>query len=163
MRYDHSGTELNDNKQSLYNRHRRATSAAYLPASDLPLRARLQLMNLLGEAHLRRIYAQGAPAVVRLVHRLADRITELEAQPAREPQPVIAALAKELAKAKRTLDRRSQELLERCALSPATIQRAGRFSSGKLVRSEQRLKAAIRDSSVVGADETGLRVAGSKG
>jgi transposase len=50
-----------------------------------------------------------------------------------------------------------------CALSPATIQRASRFSSGKLVRSEQRLKAAIRDSLVVGADETGLRVAGSGG
>lgn len=50
-----------------------------------------------------------------------------------------------------------------CALSPATIQRAGRFCSGKLVRSEQRLKAALRDSPVVGADETGLRVGGSSG
>jgi transposase len=49
------------------------------------------------------------------------------------------------------------------ALPPATIQRASRFSSGKLVRSEQRRKAAIRDSLVVGADETGLRVAGSGG
>lgn len=298
-------------------------------------------MNLLSEAHLRRIYAQGVDAVVRLVHRLADRIEELEAQPSRNPQPVIAVLAKELAKTKRTLDRRSRELLEQqqlnhqllqrirelereverggavardshnsslppssdlpwkktprttslrkksglrpggqpghrgatlkqsahpnqiithapeacldcgavlgeaevvtserrqvfdlppvrvtvtehrretrrcaacgtqtrgefpaglrsptqygphllaraaylnlyqllpvartaeavrdlygCALSPATIQRAGRFSSGKLVRSEQRLKAALRDSAVVGADETGLRVAGGAG
>jgi transposase len=50
-----------------------------------------------------------------------------------------------------------------CALSPATVERAARFSSGKLVRSEQRLKAAIRDSPVVGVDETGLRVAGSGG
>jgi transposase len=50
-----------------------------------------------------------------------------------------------------------------CALSPATIQRASRFSSGKLVRSEQHIKAAIRDSPVVGADETGMRVAGSGG
>lgn len=50
-----------------------------------------------------------------------------------------------------------------CAISPATVERAGRLFSGKLVRSEQRLKAAIRDSAVVGADETGLRVAGRGG
>ena len=50
-----------------------------------------------------------------------------------------------------------------CALSPATVERASRFCSGKLVRTEQRLKAAIRDSPVVGADETGLRVGGSNG
>jgi transposase len=298
-------------------------------------------MNLLSEAHIRRIYAQGVEAIVRLVHRLADRITELEAQPIRELQPVIAALAKELARTKQTLARRDTELLEQqqlnrqllrrlrelehevergaafvrdshnssqppssdppwqkalrtkslrkksglkvggqpghrgatlrrakypdqiithapetcpgcgsplhetetltyerrqvfdlppvkpvvtehrretrrcprcgvtakadfphgvrapvqyghrllaraayfnlyqllpvartsetlrdlfgCALSPATIQRAGRLFSGKLVRSEQRLKAAIRDSPVVGADETGLRVGGTNG
>lgn len=35
--------------------------------------------------------------------------------------------------------------------------------SGKLVGSEQRLKAAIRRSLVIGADETGLRVAGHNG
>lgn len=50
-----------------------------------------------------------------------------------------------------------------CALSPATVERAGRFSSGKLVRTEQRLKAAIAESAVIGADETGLRVGGSNG
>jgi transposase len=50
-----------------------------------------------------------------------------------------------------------------CSLSPATIQRAGRVFSEKLVRCGQRLKAAIRDSPVVGADETGLRVAGGGG
>jgi transposase len=50
-----------------------------------------------------------------------------------------------------------------CALSPATIQRAGRLFSGKLVRSEQRLKAALRDAQIIGADETGLRVAGRGG
>jgi transposase len=50
-----------------------------------------------------------------------------------------------------------------CALSPATIQRASRFFSGKLVGSEQRLKAALRDSPVIGADETGLRVGGTNG
>lgn len=48
-----------------------------------------------------------------------------------------------------------------CAISPATIERASRIFSGKLVRAEQRIKAAIRDSSVIGVDETGLRVAGS--
>ena len=50
-----------------------------------------------------------------------------------------------------------------CALSPATVEHSGRFFSGKLVSSEQRLKAAIRDSPVVGADETGLRVGGANG
>ena len=50
-----------------------------------------------------------------------------------------------------------------CPISPATVERAGRVFSVKLVRSEQRIKAAIRDSRVVGADETGLRVAGSGG
>ena len=298
-------------------------------------------MNLLSEAHIRRLYARGVDSVVRLVHRLADRIDELEAQPVREPQPVSAALAKELAKLKATLARQTRELRELhqlnhrllrrirelehevergpgivrdshnsslppsldppwkkvprtrslrkksgrpvggqpghcgatlqqvappdhlithspascpgcgasldeaevvasarrqvfdlpdvrlsitehrretrrcpdcgthasgefpsslraptqygprllaraaylnlyqllpvartsealsdlfgCPVSPATVERAGRFSSGKLVRSEQRLKAAIRDSPVVGADETGLRVAGTNG
>lgn len=298
-------------------------------------------MNLLSEAHIRKMYAQGVEAIVRLVHRLADRIAELEAQPGREPQPVIARLATELARTRQTLARRDTELLEQhqlnhrllrrvrelerevergaagardshnsslppstdppwqkvprtsslrrksgrrpggqpqhrgatlkqsarpdhlithapdacpgcgaslqeaevlsaerrqvfdlppvesvvtehrretrrcphcgvtaraefpaglrapvqyghgllaraaylnlyqllpvartseatrdlfgCALSPATVERAGRFSSGKLVRSEQRLKAAIRDSPVVGGDETGLRVAGGNG
>lgn len=47
--------------------------------------------------------------------------------------------------------------------SPAVIRRAGRTFSEKLVRCEQRIKAAIRDSRVVGADETGLRVAGTNG
>lgn len=32
-----------------------------------------------------------------------------------------------------------------------------------MVRCEQRVKAAIRDSEVIGADETGLRVAGASG
>ena len=53
--------------------------------------------------------------------------------------------------------------LFQCPLSVATIQRAARVSSGKLVNTEQRLKAAIRDAVVIGADETGLRVAGSGG
>jgi len=46
-----------------------------------------------------------------------------------------------------------------CPVSWATIERASRILSGKLVRSEQRIKAALRNSRVVGVDETGLRVA----
>ena len=51
--------------------------------------------------------------------------------------------------------------LFQCPLSVATIQRAARVSSAKLVNTEQRIKSAIRDSAVIGVDETGLRVAGS--
>ncbi|MDQ3255179.1 MAG: IS66 family transposase [Acidobacteriota bacterium] len=50
-----------------------------------------------------------------------------------------------------------------CSISAATIQRAARVSSGKLIYTEQRIKAALRDSSVIGVDETGLRVAGQGG
>lgn len=53
--------------------------------------------------------------------------------------------------------------LFRCHISPATVRRAGQISSAKLVKTEQRIKAAIRDSAVIGADETGLRVAGGSG
>ena len=80
-------------------------------------------MNLLSEAHIRKIYAQGAQAIVRLVHRLADRIDELEARPVRTPQPARAALAKELARTKRTLDRRSRELLEQHQLNHQLLRR----------------------------------------
>ena len=48
-----------------------------------------------------------------------------------------------------------------CPMSPATIQRAARLFASKLVRSEQRIKARIRDSAVVGVDETGVRVNGT--
>ena len=47
-----------------------------------------------------------------------------------------------------------------CCISPATIQRAARVSSAKLVNIELRIKAGIRDSEIIGVDETGLRVAG---
>jgi transposase len=50
-----------------------------------------------------------------------------------------------------------------CPLSPATVERAGRLFPGNLVRSERRLRAAVGDAPVVGADETGLRVAGRGG
>jgi len=48
-----------------------------------------------------------------------------------------------------------------CPISVATIQRAARICSRKLVNTEQRIKAGIRHSAVIGVDETGLRVAGS--
>src|SRR5438067_13285480 len=50
-----------------------------------------------------------------------------------------------------------------CTLSPATVMRAARLSSGKPVHTELRIKATLRDSSLIGVDETGLRVAGSGG
>lgn len=46
-----------------------------------------------------------------------------------------------------------------CNLSEATIERAVSLVSNKLVRSEQRIKASIQESKVIGVDETGLRVA----
>lgn len=48
-----------------------------------------------------------------------------------------------------------------CNISQASIQRAARLCSDKLVRCEQRIKAAIRDSAVIGADETGIRINGN--
>src|SRR5438105_154089 len=80
-------------------------------------------MNLLSEAHIFRIYDQGVDAIVRLIHRLADRIEELEAQPIRSLQPVIASPSKELARAKRTLACQSQELLEQRQLNRQLLSR----------------------------------------
>lgn len=48
-----------------------------------------------------------------------------------------------------------------CSISQASIQRAARFCADKLIRCEQRVKAAIRDSKVIGADETGIRINGT--
>ena len=48
-----------------------------------------------------------------------------------------------------------------CNLSQASIQRAARLCSSKLIRCEQRIKAAIRESAVIGADETGIRLGGT--
>jgi transposase len=61
------------------------------------------------------------------------------------------------------LNRTSETMrdLFQCTLSAATVQRAARISSAKLLQTELRIKAALRDSSIMGADETGLRVSGS--
>jgi transposase len=48
-----------------------------------------------------------------------------------------------------------------CHISQASIQRAARLCSDKLIRCEQRIKAAIRESAVIGADETGIRINGA--
>jgi len=48
-----------------------------------------------------------------------------------------------------------------CDISQASIQRAARLCSAKIIRCEQRIKAAIRDSKVIGADETGIRINGA--
>jgi transposase len=98
-------------------------------------------MNLFSEAHIRRIYAQGAPAIVSLVHRLADRVAELEARPAREPQPVIARLSQELARARRTLARQSEELREQHQLNHQLLRRIR-----ELEREVERGTSVVRDS-----------------
>lgn len=48
-----------------------------------------------------------------------------------------------------------------CDISQASIQRAARLCSAKLIRCEQRIKQAIRESAVIGADETGIRINGA--
>jgi len=48
-----------------------------------------------------------------------------------------------------------------CSISQASIQRAARLCSDKLIRCEQRIKQAIRDAEVIGADETGIRINGA--
>ena len=48
-----------------------------------------------------------------------------------------------------------------CHISQASIQRAARLCSDKLIRCELRIKAAIRNSKVIGADETGIRINGT--
>ena len=98
-------------------------------------------MNLLSEAHIRKMYAQGVEAIVRLVHRLADRIDELEAQPIRAPQHVITSLFKELARAKRTLAHQSQELLRQQQLNHQLLRRIR-----ELEREVERGGTVARDS-----------------
>lgn len=47
-----------------------------------------------------------------------------------------------------------------CPVSPATIQRATKVCSHQLIRFEYRLKAALRQTEVLGVDETGISVNG---
>src|SRR4051812_41862260 len=98
-------------------------------------------MNLFSEAHIRKIYAQGVGPVVRLVYRLADRVEELEAQPVRNPQPVIASLSKDLARARQTLTRQSRELRELHQLNHRLLRRIR-----ELEHEVERGPAIVRDS-----------------
>ncbi len=86
-------------------------------------RLRHTAMNLYSEAHIRRIYKQGEPAIVRLVHRLTDNIEDLQAQLIRSPQPVIASLSKELAKVKSTLSRKTAALIRERQLNHQLLRR----------------------------------------
>lgn len=94
-------------------------------------------MNLLSEAHIRRHYAQGVGSVV----RLANRVEELEARPVSEPQPVIAALSKELAKLKAALPRQSRELRELHQINHRLLRRIR-----ELKHEVERDPALVRDS-----------------
>ena len=67
-------------------------------------------MNLYSETHIFRMYDRGVEAVVHLVHRLTDKIEDLEARLICQPETVIASLSKELARVKSTLARQSDEL-----------------------------------------------------
>ena len=80
-------------------------------------------MNLDSEAHIQRIYAQGAAALVRLFHRLTDNIEDLQAQLIRTPQPVIALLSKELTKVKSTLARKTDQLIRERQLNHQLLRR----------------------------------------
>jgi len=100
-------------------------------------------MNLYSEAHIQRIYAQGAAAIVRLVHRLTDNLEDLQAQLIRTPQPVIALLSKELAKVKSTLARKTAALMRERQLNHQLLRRLR-----ELEREVERgdLKPVSRDS-----------------
>jgi transposase len=50
-----------------------------------------------------------------------------------------------------------------CAISPGTLHTTRGRCAAKLVGAEARIKAALRRSEVIGADETGLRVGGRSG
>ncbi len=80
-------------------------------------------MNLYSEAHIFRIFNQGVDSIVRLVQRLTDRIEDLEAQLSCKPEPVIAALSKELVKSKRNLARTTDELIRERQLNHQLLRR----------------------------------------
>jgi hypothetical protein len=76
-------------------------------------------MSMLCEAHIFRIYDQGADAVVHLVNKLLDRIEEMETRLIYSPQPLIARHSKELAQLKRMLARAS---IRSCLSSTSSIR-----------------------------------------
>jgi hypothetical protein len=77
-------------------------------------------------------------AVVRLVHRLTDKVEDMEAQLNCKPQPVvIASLSKELAKTKHTLAWKTDKL------------RRERQLNHQLLRRIRELEAEVERSTVV--------------
>jgi transposase len=78
---------------------------------------------MLSHSTIRRRYDQGLDSVLRLITRLEDQITQQQAQLTRNPQPLIASLAKELARTTQTLARRDTELLEQQQLNQQLLQR----------------------------------------
>lgn len=80
-------------------------------------------MNLFSAAHIFRIYDQGPDAIVRLVHRLTDKVENLQAQLICKPEPVIASLSKELTKTKRALARQSDKLVRERQLNHQLLRR----------------------------------------
>lgn len=82
-----------------------------------------QRVLILSHPTIRRFYDQGLEAVVRLITKLEDHSEDLQAQLTRNPQPAIASLSKELAKTKRTLARRSRELLAQQQLNHQLLRR----------------------------------------
>jgi hypothetical protein len=79
--------------------------------------------NILSHSTILRFFDQGPEAVLRLVTRLENQIEELQAQLARNPQPLIASLSKELALSKQTLQRREHDLLTERQLNHQLLRR----------------------------------------
>ncbi len=105
-------------------------------------------MNLYSEAHISKIYAQGERAIVRLVHRLVDNIEDLQALLIRTPQPVIAALSKELAKVKSTLARKTAELMRERQLNHQLLRRLRELEREVEGGDQQRLERDSHNSSL---------------
>jgi hypothetical protein len=100
----------------------RATFSLYLPHLEADS-VRAQRPVILSYSTIQRFYDQGPEAILRLVTRLEHQIRELQAQLARNPQPLIAALSKELALSKQMLQRRQQELLTERQLNHELLRR----------------------------------------
>jgi len=105
-------------------------------------------MNLFSEAHIQRIYDQGVDSVIRLVHRLTDKIENLEAQLIRSPQPVIAALSKELTATKRSLARKTDELIRERQLNHQLLRRLRELESEVERKDQQPVERDSHNSSL---------------
>jgi len=105
-------------------------------------------MNLYSETHISKVYAQGEPAICRLVHRLTDNIEDLQAQLIRSPQPVIASLSKELAKVKSTLARNTAALLRERQLNHQLLRRLRELEREVERGDQQRVERDSHNSSL---------------